>query len=436
VTPGRLAAFLKSRNPSFDARFESVASEYMRWGEALGVRWDYAFFQMLVETGNLSFRNGGRSGSGDVKPTQNNFAGIGATGKGEAGESFTDIATGVRAHLEHLLLYSGERLDNPVAERTRKVQQWGVLANWQASFTKPITYADLAQKWAPGSTTYGKSMEQLAASFQDFCRRPDPKPELLAAVRKSRQQPSQQIAALMPPPEERPDGRTLARRAVENGKFEDNNRRLGLGAQEPVATPNIGKTPPTPFKILNSPPPAEEPEPPAQPAPRAQAPTPPPPPANNGSPSFRSGMLTVPPGKQQPVAQPEPPPAALPPAATPPAAQPSATPPPAARKEQPNQRVAMVPSPPATKPVAISDAVPPGQKCRVWTASYGGQKALIIRSVIDKVINFTVLDVNEGAEKREADAFIAAYAKNGNITGEFTNQNTALDKAFELCPEG
>ena len=54
-----------------------------------------------------------------------------------------------------------------------------------------------------------------------------------------------------------------------------------------------------------------------------------------------------------------------------------------------------------------------GQKCRVWTASYGGQKALIIRSVIDKVVNYTVLDVNEGAEKREADAFISAYAKDG-----------------------
>ncbi len=38
--------------------------------------------------------------------------------------------------------------------------------------------------------------------------------------------------------------------------------------------------------------------------------------------------------------------------------------------------------------------------------------------------------------RREADAFIAAYAKNGAITGEYTNQNAALDKAFELCPEG
>jgi hypothetical protein len=83
-------------------------------------------------------------------------------------------------------------------------------------------------------------------------------------------------------------------------------------------------------------------------------------------------------------------------------------------------------------------AVPPAanQKCRVWTASYGGQRSIIIRSIIDQVVNFTVLDVNTGQETREAEAFIAAYAKNGKIAGEYANQAQALDKAFELCPEG
>jgi hypothetical protein len=78
----------------------------------------------------------------------------------------------------------------------------------------------------------------------------------------------------------------------------------------------------------------------------------------------------------------------------------------------------------------------PGQKCRVWTASYGGQKAMIIRSVTGEVVNYTVLDVNEGSETREADAFISAYAKDGKIAGEFGSQAQALDKAFKLCPEG
>ena len=98
VTPGRLLEFLKSRNPDLSQRFDSVPSEYMRLGEQLGVRWDFAFYQMILETGALSYRRGNRSG--DVRATQNNFAGLGATGGGAPGESFKDVPTGVRAHLD------------------------------------------------------------------------------------------------------------------------------------------------------------------------------------------------------------------------------------------------------------------------------------------------------------------------------------------------
>ena len=464
VTPGRLVAYLKSRNPELDRRFESLPGDYMRLGEELGVRWDYAFFQMVLETGALSFKNAGRAG--DVKPNQNNFAGLGATGKGAPGESFPDISTGVRAHLEHLLLYSGQRLDSPVAERTRKVQEWGVLTQWQSGFTRPITFADLAAKWAPGSNAYSKMMEDLARGFQDFCRRPDPKPELLAAVRKARLASAEQPAAT-----ERP-GQVLARRAIEIGKVENDNRRAGVGAQEPAEPATLAKAPPTPFKILNTPAQDTEPERPPVPLARVQtqpiAAQPVAQPVAQAQPeqvsTFRSGMLNMGP-RQAPVAPQAPqgpvvsipappPPAALPPAAQPPAAQqpvahaPAAVQqpqPPAAQVQAQNQAQNQVKAPPAQprKEVKVASAanaarpaVDPGQKCRVWTASYGGQKALIIRSVIDKVINFTVLDVNEGAEKREADAFIAAYAKNGAVTGEFTSQTMALDKAFELCPEG
>jgi hypothetical protein len=84
VTPGRLMQFLKQRNPQLDPRYDAIATQYMRFGEQLGVRWDYAFYQMVVETGALSYWRGNRHG--DVKPEQNNFAGLGATGGGERGE--------------------------------------------------------------------------------------------------------------------------------------------------------------------------------------------------------------------------------------------------------------------------------------------------------------------------------------------------------------
>ncbi len=41
-------------------------------------------------------------------------------------------------------------------------------------------------------------------------------------------------------------------------------------------------------------------------------------------------------------------------------------------------------------------------------------------------MNYTVLDVNEGTEKREADAYISAYAKGGEAVGEFQSQSQAL----------
>jgi hypothetical protein len=385
VTPGRLLAFLKSRNADLNARFENVPSEYMRQGELLGVRWDFAFYQMILETGSLSYRRGNRSG--DVKPSQNNFAGLGAIGGGATGESFKDIATGVRAHLEHLLLYSGEKLESPIAERTRKVQEWGVLTKWQSRFTRPISFADLAAQWAPGSGSYARMLDGIAERFVEFCEQPDPRPEMAAAVRRDLK-----LAAARA---QQPSGAELARRAIEAGKTERNERRLALGIQQPetqqlsAASPVADKPTPVPFKILNAPPPEAD--------------------------AVAAADKATPPKERKAAT-----------AVAPPAAPKSGA------AEQPPFRMASAAG--AAKQAAPAQAA--GQKCRVWTASYGGQKALIIRSVIDKVVNYTVLDVNDGAEKREADAFIAAYAKDGLITGEFGSQTQALDKAFELCPEG
>jgi hypothetical protein len=75
-------------------------------------------------------------------------------------------------------------------------------------------------------------------------------------------------------------------------------------------------------------------------------------------------------------------------------------------------------------------------KCKVWTASYGGQRAVIIKASASGSTNYTVLDVTEANEKREIDAYIAAYAKGGEKLGSFASQTKALNKAFELCPEG
>src|SRR5262245_27627480 len=247
ATPGRLMEYLRSRNPDLNSRYDGVATEYMRLGEMLGVRWDFAFYQMILETGSLSYRRGNRSG--DVKAAQNNFAGLGATGGGETGESFRDMPTGVRAHLEHLLLYSGEKLDNPVAERTRKVQEWGVLTKFHARFDRPINFSDLAQQWAPGTNTYVRMLDGIAERFVEFCEQPDPRPELLAEVRRDLRLAAARAQA--------PSGAELAKRAIETGKAEQDGKRSALGvAEAPTTQPLAGtlaapKGPSVGFKILN-----------------------------------------------------------------------------------------------------------------------------------------------------------------------------------------
>jgi hypothetical protein len=387
ATPGRMMEYLKSRNAELDPRYAAVATEYMRLGEQLGVRWDYAFYQMIIETGSLSYRRGNRSG--DVRPSQNNFAGLGATGNGEHGETFKDIATGVRAHLEHLLLYAGEHLANPVADRTRKVQEWAVLADWQAGFKRPITFSDLAGKWAPGTGGYRKMLEGVAERFQEFCTKSDPHPEMLQEARGIKAGPAGVKTAEADKPE-RPSGTALARRAIDDGKAQGDEQRSALGAQD-------GSQPGLNYKLLNNAPPAAQ----ADDSAATQA---------GATPATAAAGSATRPG------------------------EPKADHAAAARPKtgaKPAMQMASAGGLVATKPPA-----PLAQKCRVWTASYGGQKALIIKSVTEAVVNYTVLDVNEGAENREAEAFIAAYAKNGAVAGEFVSQTQALEKAFELCPEG
>ena len=168
ATPGRLLAYMRARNPRMRPEFDKITVEYMRHGRDLGVRWDYALFQMIVETATLKF-------NGDVSYKQNNFAGLGATGNRVKGERFANVSDGVRAHLQHLMLYAGMPIDNPIAERTRKVRQWRILDPWRSRFSRPITYGDVGARWAPNDKRYGRSIQSVARAFYDrYCNRPDP----------------------------------------------------------------------------------------------------------------------------------------------------------------------------------------------------------------------------------------------------------------------
>jgi len=95
----QLMMFLKSRNEQALQDFPDLPRLYREEASIEGVNYDIAFCQMCVETGFLRF-------GGDVKPSQNNFAGLGAVGGGAEGAKFPSAQRGVRAQIQHLKAYA------------------------------------------------------------------------------------------------------------------------------------------------------------------------------------------------------------------------------------------------------------------------------------------------------------------------------------------
>jgi hypothetical protein len=185
VRPAALMDFVSQRNAqhnpprAIDPRFTNIASLYQRIGQCVArepehcvaVRWDYAFFQMLIETNYLTFlRPNGVPAS--VVPGDNNFAGVGAAISGRPGERFKDVTTGVLAHLQHVLMYSTTPVPNPVAKRTRQVQS--DVQHVMLQLHRPVTFADLAREWTgTDRNRYGAEMQKLAESYANrYCTQP------------------------------------------------------------------------------------------------------------------------------------------------------------------------------------------------------------------------------------------------------------------------
>ncbi|MEO0352023.1 MAG: N-acetylmuramoyl-L-alanine amidase [Cyanobacteria bacterium P01_A01_bin.15] len=96
-----LQLFLAKNNETALRDFPDLPKIYREEGVIEGVNHDIAFCQMCVETSFLRF-------GGDVKASQNNFAGIGAIGGNAAGASFASARIGVRAQIQHLKAYGSK----------------------------------------------------------------------------------------------------------------------------------------------------------------------------------------------------------------------------------------------------------------------------------------------------------------------------------------
>lgn len=145
ATAKQMSQYLLSKNssPKFSRNISAIdfCNLFLNICKKEDVRGDIAFAQACKETGYFKY-------GGDVKYTQNNFAGIGATG-GITGCIFKDIETGILAQAQHLKSYATkEPLNQPNVDPRRTT--WFVSAK---GGTSP-NVETLGGTWAvPGYST-------------------------------------------------------------------------------------------------------------------------------------------------------------------------------------------------------------------------------------------------------------------------------------------
>lgn len=371
ATPDRLMAFIAARNLRLPPKFSNIAAIYRELGDSAHVRWDYAFFQMVLETNYLMYRRGDGS-SGDVGQTQNNFAGIGATGGGVPGDKYGDVRTGVLAHIQHLVAYSGEKVERPVATRTREYQN--DIIEISRKLGRRVTFSDLSRRWAV-DRAYGRNIETVAQLFaRNHCTT---------------------TAAAVPVPAPVTAPRTAFVRA----------NRLGASGVEPQhPQPSAASIGPDLVQTIW----------------RRGDPVPPAP--RPAAPRVRT-EAAVPVVEQAPVAV-ERQVAALPDAAEPLSA-PAVAPVP---EHTGAARFALA----AEAGIAIG-GIPAPVNCRIYSASYGGTESVLIQSRNGSEVRLTAVTVVAAERRSMAENFIATHAPGGEVVGHYDTKAAAVSAAKGMC---
>lgn len=417
VTPQRLMAFLKTRNTNLNPRFGNIAEFYKRHGEAWHVRRDYAFFQMALETNFLTYRQGNGKW-GDVNPRQNNFAGLGTTGGGVPGDSYPDVSTGVLAQIQHLVVYSGERIASPVGERTRLKQDHILAAS--APKNRRMTFADLARRWA-ADRNYGRSIEWVANSFrQQYCTGRNNTADTEAADRKTIETARANLGG--PPVASRPPAPPVSP-----------VRTVWQASPRPGPVTARASAPPAVISFSRAGAASPAPAPERKPFPVAANTT------RAPSSGYRTVSELLAHNADEPPAQ-----VAL--------AAPGTTPESSVEiASNASQHARSTPRSAASRPLAFAYAGAMGRMlggtlassgaaasqasgCQITNASYGGKKAFLIRSGSGSNVRYTVLNVLAGFEKSMLANYIKASAPDGESVGEFASRDDAMAKARELCP--
>jgi N-acetylmuramoyl-L-alanine amidase/PKD repeat protein len=146
VTADQLVKLFIDRNSSKVERARRIAPLYIKYGKLFNIRADIAWAMMCHETGFLEY-------TGDVKPEQNNFCGMGAVGGGVPGNSFSTEELGVIAHYAHLAWYYYPGHVNEYCSSQYDPRHFG---SGHYKYTGDTTLGFLNGRWAPGATYTGK----------------------------------------------------------------------------------------------------------------------------------------------------------------------------------------------------------------------------------------------------------------------------------------
>jgi N-acetylmuramoyl-L-alanine amidase len=140
VTVNQLVRIFEIRGSSKVNWARRLAPLYIKWGQAFNIRADIAWAMMCHETGFLEY-------TGDVKPNQNNFCGMGAVGGGVPGNSFATEELGIIAHYAHLAWYGYPSHINGYCSKTYDPRH-----SDSHYFNGDSTIGALNGRWAPSGT--------------------------------------------------------------------------------------------------------------------------------------------------------------------------------------------------------------------------------------------------------------------------------------------
>jgi len=165
LTVDDLVKIFEERNPTKVEWARRIAPIYIKYGKLFDIRADIAWAQMCHETGFLEY-------TGDVKPNQNNFCGMGATGGGVPGNTFSTEELGVIAHYAHLAWYYYPGHINEYCSSQYDPRH----SSTHLRYTGDTTLGFLNGQWAPGSN-YTDKIIQFANEIIQGINQTDTSPD-------------------------------------------------------------------------------------------------------------------------------------------------------------------------------------------------------------------------------------------------------------------